>query len=152
MKLDSDVATLEKNKEIYHAHFNSDPFSVALVVEELLDRIALHCAARDTQGNVEIAVTEAINNIAEHAYCGQTNQPIELLVQHAPNGFDITLTDAGIEMPEGKPPIAAQHDLNGPVSSLPEGGFGWSLIRSLSRDLKYARTGRENRLSFRVII
>ena len=34
------------------------------------------------------------------------------------------------------------------MQALPEGGFGWALIRDMTRDLTYRRQGRMNRLSF----
>jgi serine/threonine-protein kinase RsbW len=47
-------------------------------------------------------------------------------------------------LPEGR--LIARAD----VSNLPEGGFGWFLIRALSRDLDYRRVGGRNLLSFRL--
>ena len=46
-------------------------------------------------------------------------------------------------LPEGRLP---QTDL--PGTDLPEGGFGWHLIRSMTRDLQYRRRRGTNRLNF----
>ena len=38
----------------------------------------------------------------------------------------------------------------GAVEDLPEGGFGWHVIRTLSKDLHYRRENGRNQLSFRL--
>jgi serine/threonine-protein kinase RsbW len=47
-------------------------------------------------------------------------------------------------LPEGRLVTLAE------TATLPEGGFGWFLIRTLSRDLDYRREGGRNLLSFRL--
>jgi serine/threonine-protein kinase RsbW len=58
-----------------------------------------------------------------------------------------TLSDRGAALP-------ARHLPGGDLAvpelrpeTLPEGGFGWLLIRKLTRDIHYARTGGSNRLT-----
>ena len=48
----------------------------------------------------------------------------------------------GLRLPEGTAPPAVT-----PRESLPEGGFGWFLIRALTERLDYARADGENRLT-----
>ena len=48
--------------------------------------------------------------------------------------------------PGGEPPAGQAPD----PDDLPEGGFGWHLIRSLSKDLEYHREGDRNFLTFRL--
>ena len=53
-------------------------------------------------------------------------------------------------MPEGAVPTAKAANLNTEIDALPEGGFGWYLIHSLTQDLDYQRDEEWNCLSFRV--
>ena len=46
------------------------------------------------------------------------------------------------ELPDGRLAAAAE------IQDLPEGGFGWYLIRTLTTDLTYLREGICNTLSF----
>ena len=59
------------------------------------------------------------------------------------------IVDEGLVMPDGQLPKGRR--LGGPgvaLEDLPEGGFGWHLIRSLCADLTYSRVDRQNRLAF----
>ena len=102
-----------------------------------------------TRGNVEIAVAEALNNIVEHAYDGRAGQPVSLQLELYPQYLDLTLCDRGRQMPGEWPPRLVTPDVTGPRPMLPEGGFGWVLIHSLSRAVRYDRVSGENRLWIR---
>jgi len=106
----------------------------------------LHRQSPAFRGAAELVLAEAMNNIVEHAYAGQPGR-IELRMQPHAGGLAVSVTDWGRPMPGGALPPG-----NPPVLSaeadLPEGGFGWHLIRSLSTDLTYARVDGQNRLSF----
>lgn len=134
--------------EIYRTHFNSDPFLVGSVVDSVIQATADHLASADDEQNLEIALAEIINNIAEHAYCEATDGPIELMVLDGDGCLEFMLTDQGVAMPELDVPAAKIHDLDVPILDLPEGGFGWFLIRTLVSDLNYRRVGGQNRLTF----
>ena len=101
-------------------------------------------------GIVEIVLAEILNNIVEHAYAGQ---PIgEFRVSAATGAAQLlfSISDDGKPLPGLEPPRSREHDLTGPRDSLPEGGFGWTLIRTMARELHYSREGDANmlRLSF----
>lgn len=59
------------------------------------------------------------------------------------------ITDSGAAMPGGRLPPGQFQDL-GETQSLPEGGFGWFLIRTLAQDLDYRRIAGRNLLSFQL--
>ena len=107
---------------------------------------------QDVVSNIEIVLSEVINNINEHAYLGSLDGPVEL--HAALDGRDVLflVVDSGVEMPDGKIPPCKRADVTGPRAQLPEGGFGWCLIRDLAHDLNYFREEGENRISFRVTI
>ena len=100
----------------------------------------------DSRSSVEIVLAEALNNIAEHAYARDPGK-IDLWITSHETFLFFRLVDAGLPMPGGEAPDGR---LGGaPVPrDLPEGGFGWFLIRSLTRDLTYLREGDYNMLSF----
>lgn len=106
-----------------------------------------HLAEAD-RGAAEIVLAEVLNNVVEHAYAGAAGE-IELTIRVAGGGLDCTVMDDGRPMPGGEAPEGKAGDLLG-GADLPEGGFGWLLIRALTRELTYRRIGGRNCLTFRL--
>lgn len=95
--------------------------------------------------NLRLVTAEALNNVVEHAYVGQETGVVGLLCVVGKAGVACRISDRGRpldQLPEGLAP-----DLRG---VLPEGGFGWFLIRQLATRIRYRRHGRQNLLSFAV--
>jgi serine/threonine-protein kinase RsbW len=100
----------------------------------------------------ELVLAEVLNNIVEHAYA-RGDGLIEITLSQSPGALIFRVTDSGAPMPGGTLPDRRLPvgDLSSrPLADLPEGGFGWFLIHSLSHDLSYRREGGKNRLSFRL--
>lgn len=97
-------------------------------------------------GNVEIVLAEAVNNVIEHAYAEMPDGRIDMRLERTDTGIVIFLEDEGVEMPGGVAPAGRSHDLDVDVDNLPEGGFGWFLIRTLTDRLEFSRIGKRNRL------
>ena len=98
---------------------------------------------------LELVLAEALNNVVEHAYRDQGHGRIEMDIAVWFNSIHCTLRDWGAPMPNGCLPPARRHAPDRlDMQALPEGGFGWALIRDMTRDLTYRRQGRMNRLSF----
>jgi serine/threonine-protein kinase RsbW len=102
----------------------------------------------DTLSNLEIILAEALNNIVKHAYAGHPDGIIELYLSRSEHDLHCVLCDTGQQMPNGELPSGLQSDLNCAVADLPEGGFGWFLIRKLAHEVGYTRENGQNRLSF----
>jgi serine/threonine-protein kinase RsbW len=100
-------------------------------------------------GSIELVVAEALNNIVEHAFAHR-NGRIDLRLSTEKGGLYCAIEDDGLPMPGGRPPIGSPPDLNGDLQDLPEGGYGWFLIREITRDLGYERVENHNRLTFRI--
>jgi serine/threonine-protein kinase RsbW len=102
---------------------------------------------------VELVMAEVLNNVVEHAY-PEDSKPKDIKVRctHEPNGLFIRIVDHGIAMPDGKIPLGALSSNDVALEDLPEGGFGWFLIRHLARDVAYERGTGENRLSLRIAV
>lgn len=114
----------------------------------LLDTLLLRSLPEDGRGTAEIVLAEALNNIVEHAYAHHDGE-IEVSLQLQQNQLLCHISDSGLPMPGGELPDGILPAL-GAFEDLPEGGFGWHLIRSLSKDLQYRREGDRNLLSFRL--
>jgi len=105
---------------------------------------------QDTCGTVELVLAEAMNNIIEHAYTGTLAGEIDLRIDVRGNDLFFSITDDGTEMPGDGLPKGKQHDLACDTQDLPEGGFGWFLIRELTHSLSYERVGKQNKLAFTI--
>ncbi|QFS84450.1 hypothetical protein FIU97_16970 [Roseivivax sp. THAF40] len=98
---------------------------------------------------MELICAEVLNNIVEHAMPGQPDGWIELQIDLAAPGR-LTFLDNGAPMPDGgrrqisDPDMSCPPDMNGPKETLPEGGYGWLLIRSLAEHVEYDRTDGKN--------
>lgn len=102
----------------------------------------------DEIGVAELVLAEVINNVVEHAYPDHSPGRIELAVWPTETGLRCRVTDHGTALPRPDAHLNAEAPPLGPVEALPEGGFGWFLIRSLTTELRYERNGNRNRLSF----
>ena len=126
--------------------FDGDVVSVRGGLSELFAFPSLARLSEDSRGTVEIVLAEVLNNIAEHAYARFPGK-IEVWVTAHDSLLLVRVADSGLPMPGGELPGGK---LSGAteIQDLPEGGFGWFLIRSLTRELTYLREGGHNRLSF----
>jgi serine/threonine-protein kinase RsbW len=128
--------------------FQADPASVRHALENMLSSPPLVHLPGEDRSTAELVLAEVLNNVAEHAY-GEAGGRVEVSLQHGPDGLRCRIIDEGRAMPGGQPPEGRLR--GGPdvaLAELPEGGFGWHLIRSLSTDLTYTRVQGQNRLSF----
>ena len=98
---------------------------------------------------VEISLTEAVNNVVEHAYAGIGGGSVRVLCRLRPDRLDIRICDTGRPLPANRLPPGIAADVAVPRQDLPEGGFGWFLIRAFARDIRYHRCGPCNHLSLR---
>jgi len=102
-------------------------------------------------GRIEIVFAEAMNNIVEHAYPSVSGR-IDIAVTISAGSVHAVFCDYGcplpnLTLPHGKlPKTTVKRD------SLPEGGFGWFLIHTLTEKLDYTRFEDKNRLSMRIVL
>ncbi|MEO0939364.1 MAG: ATP-binding protein [Pseudomonadota bacterium] len=119
----------------------------------LLDRLGPLQLDIEEAGTLELILAEALNNICEHAYSGQENSgPIDIACVHGPNGLQFQIEDEGAPMPGGRTPLGVSADVDVELADMPEGGFGWFLIKDLAKDVQYQRSGTRNQLRLRVAI
>lgn len=137
---------------IVSQQFPSDPRWVRRIVQQVADGLAEKDIDSEAVSSVEIVLAEALNNIVEHAYSEENTGEIKLVIKQRPTGLLFEISDKGNPMPNGRAPLG-----NHPMGELnndpmPEGGYGWFLIRELVRDLIYDRRDDENFLIFRMAI
>lgn len=112
-------------------------------------------ASADLRTRAQIALAEACNNIVEHAY--QPRPPgvaamITIDIAGDSAGLQVTIRDKGRAMPDGPLPgrTLPQFDPDDPAN-LPEGGFGWALLRDMTRSLSISHQNGQNILRFRLL-
>lgn len=120
-------------------------------VQRTVDELDAAGVSKDDLSSVEIVLAEALNNVVEHAYPEGKIGKVRLLVRRRSSSLMVEIRDFGRPMPQGRAPLG-----NHPMTefnqddAMPEGGYGWFLIREIVRDLVYDRRDDENLLLFRI--
>ncbi|WP_299965007.1 ATP-binding protein [uncultured Roseobacter sp.] len=110
-----------------------------------LDPLALNV---EDAATVELVLAEVLNNVSEHAYRDKNSAPpIHVLCQPERRGLQFTVTDHGHPFPDAALPGDEPAALDVERAALPEGGFGWSMIHALARDIRYRRKASTNELT-----
>lgn len=117
---------------------------------DLAERAGVLCAragAADLSDSLRLCLAEALNNVVEHAYSGDGSGQIDVTLKLGAGGFDVTVADGGAPMPGGVVPAGEPGMDRRDLERLPEGGFGWFLIRNEVDRLAYERRCGRNFLS-----
>lgn len=131
-----------------HMAFMATPATVRESLARLLSMPPLCHLPEDRRATAELVLAEVLNNVVEHAYADQSG-PVSVMISQTPQGLRCAITDRGKAMPGGRLPDGNRPDpLGKALEDLPEGGFGWHLIHSLTADLRYARVDDGNQLQF----
>ena len=131
-------------------------FSVTLrstseAVRRTLSLITAHFAGVMSEaelGTLEMVLAETLNNVVEHAMPDNDQGQVKLRIVPRGNGLACMVLDTGLPMPGGQPPMENLPRIGSIIQDLPEGGFGWSLIRMHVQDLDYHRKDGLNVLRF----
>jgi serine/threonine-protein kinase RsbW len=121
---------------------------VRLALQRLRQVLTDQGICDDDAGRTEIVLAEVLNNIVEHAFSGRTDRGIQIDVVADDGHLRIAVTDEGQPMPRSLLPHNMLTPNPSEYDTLPEGGFGWFMIRDLAKDLAYSRCGGRNHLSF----
>lgn len=137
---------------IFHYQFVADPLSVRSALRAAMARFLRQMTEQEA-GTLELILAEVLNNIVEHGYdnCGEGS--ITLSIVRDQRGMNCAVSDDGVALPLGC--LLNDTDASGDHArpepgDLPEGGFGWFLIRDLAEGLGYNREGGRNLLAFRL--
>ncbi|MEO0633935.1 MAG: ATP-binding protein [Pseudomonadota bacterium] len=136
-----------------HIEFESGAWGVRDALERVKGSLATYGLEPEEIGTVELVLAEAMNNIVEHAYpVADCPGPITVKCARQTNGLGFAIEDKGRAMPNGKTPVGMAVDVDVAPEDMPEGGFGWFLIKDLAKDVHYARIDDTNRLTFRISV
>ncbi len=136
--------------EKFRMVFRATPGDVRKTLDRFCSHIRPLSLPAEYTGTLELVLAEVLNNVVEHAYGNRGDGWIELCATMLDNGFAFEVVDEGAEMPEQELPRGDPRLLGGDLNALPEGGFGWFLIRDLAQDLSYERRNERNYLAFRI--
>lgn len=125
---------------------------VRRVIHETMDTLDAYDLSAEQMGSIEIVLAEALNNIVEHAYPQDDPGDIDMCLRLRRSGLLVEIRDKGRPMPNGRAPIGNHPMAEFNEDPMPEGGYGWYLIRELVQDLIYDRRDGENILLFRLAI
>ena len=103
-----------------------------------------------TRANCEIVLAEVLNNIAEHSFADAEPGVVEIRTEIGEEKIGFVICDLGRAMPGLEIPRTKLPSRKVPVTDLPEGGFGWYMIRKLASDIAYRREADRNILEFSV--
>jgi len=134
-----------------HFHFPAAQASISLALRQWRQVMETSEICADMTARAEIVLAEVFNNIAEHGQDAGTVGWIDLHCDMIPSGLLLVVTDQGRPMPPHllcPPQQTAPHPDHRSLADLPEGGFGWSIIRCLACDLQHQSLAGGNRLSF----
>lgn len=92
----------------------------------------------------ELVLAEALNNIVEHGHIARGDAVC--VTWHELGRLQFRITDRGRPCPQS---VIDGASLPNP-DDLPEGGFGWAMIRMLCKNLSYRSAGGENTLAFSI--
>jgi serine/threonine-protein kinase RsbW len=136
-----------------HFKVQSGVYAAHKASEKLLYELAPLVLNAEETGAIELVMAEALNNIVEHGYPDPKNGgPISIYCEHGTKGLNIKLVDNGLPMPNGKIPAGLAVNTDVELKDMPEGGFGWFIIKDLAKDVAYTRTLDTNRLDLHIAI
>ncbi|EPX77823.1 ATP-binding protein [Litoreibacter arenae] len=145
----SNLARQPRNFGAPRLHFedtiNADPISVRDTILEIMRRLQSEFPSQ-SHGiiSTEIVLAEVLNNITEHGYQESNLGDVTVSVLCTDDMISVETRDYGLPMPGLNPPETGLVDIPMEVDDLPEGGFGWFFIRSLSSHMEYRRSGSKN--------
>ena len=124
--------------------------SVEKAIRALTDDDRFRGAGPDLMSSLEIILAEALNNVVEHSCVGLCDAWFRLSFEFDGSTVSVLIEDDGRPMPGTELPEGLAPSLSVSRNDLPEGGFGWFLIRSICSDVRYIRDGSINRLELKL--
>ncbi|KPA21166.1 Serine-protein kinase RsbW [Shimia sp. SK013] len=140
-----------KNHPDIHIELEGTPEEVRAALMKLRERLSEHQVETFNAGTLEVVLAEVLNNVVEHALANHSDGTITLCANYDVNKWCIRVRDNGTPMPDNQIPAGEQPDVDADLLDLPEGGFGWMMVRTLAHDIVYARTAHNwNELTFTI--
>lgn len=143
---------------MFHRILDANPAAVQQALIDLRHRFEGR-VADDALARMELVMAEILNNIAQHG-TGRGKEPaadapprppvtIHVAVTRHAGGLACAISDDGPPLPPGC--LVDPDHLPAPeAAALRAGGFGWVIIRDLTRSLFHFREGSRNVLCFNI--
>ena len=128
--------------------FYATPDAVRTALAEARKNWATEGLGEDMVTTAELVLAEALNNVVEHAHAGRLGGQVVLKTNFVDGALECVIRDDGVPMPGLKMPKGRLPDRGRGLRDLPEGGFGWYMIKSMTDGLAYERRGGWNQLDF----
>lgn len=128
----------------------STPEDVRQALKMISGELAQQGIGETDRDAIEVVLAECMNNVVEHAFAEAPGSRFDLRLHIADEQLFCRVEDGGKPMPGLALPPGTPQDLSVSLDDLPEGGFGWFLIRELTRDLQYSRADNRNSLTFQI--
>lgn len=125
---------------------------VRCALEELSGALKDRGCSEDTIGTVQIVLAELLNNVVEHGQLKQNQDAISTKLDLLGGALVCEVRDKGCPFPGARLPCGKLRAVEELERDLPEGGFGWSLIRMLTEGLEYYREDGGNCVRFMIPI
>ncbi len=109
-----------------------------MLLYALLKRFEKHIGPSGA-GSVELVLAEILSNIVEHAYGEESIGEVEVVADMLPEQLVCNVQDWGAPFRVWPFPKSALPTCGAGIETLPEGGWGWALIRTVASDLDYRR-------------
>ncbi|MEO0820701.1 MAG: ATP-binding protein [Pseudomonadota bacterium] len=128
--------------------FDVDVAGISGAVERTMALLfqSVRCAGEDDRDSFRLALTEALNNVVEHSRHPES-EPVFIHVGHSGRSAWACVEDAGVVLPPhllGLSTIAPKEPPTDTLELLPEGGWGWTLIRASVHRLDHTRRAGRN--------
>lgn len=133
-------------QQVFGISFKSTELEARHAIRAVIERLSGHGLTEESAAIVELVLAEAVNNVVEHAFAGLEPGEVVIRYRFRDGRLTLSLCDAGHALPGGILPEGRASDVSGPRVQLPEGGFGWFLIRELTSSIHYGRRAGRNHL------
>lgn len=130
---------------VFRHRFTASDSETRATLQALLPALTRAGVDAEECSTLELILAEVLNNVVEHAYANDPG-PVDLCVSVQSAGVRCTILDRGRPMPQGAVPSPGLPPIE-PPDFLPEGGFGWHIVRCLTSELGYTREADHNRLT-----
>ncbi len=133
------------NDQKFHSSIMNCQASVSVMLDEAKKWLAQENVCSSKITDIQIVLAEALNNVIEHGFSCENSGNVVVCIDMQDDIIVVEISDNGIEF---TPPVAAQTPLQDTcdIEHLPEGGFGWFLIREITTSFTFHRIANMNRL------
>ncbi|HHC74132.1 MAG TPA: ATP-binding protein [Thiothrix sp.] len=125
-------------------HIHSEFSQVKNVSERLYQFAKMEHIDEMLLGQLELLLVEAVNNVIEHAYRNQAGHPIYITFTKSATEIIFMIKDQGRPLPDD---LSTRNKEMPNATSLPEGGWGLSLIYALANRVEFSRQNETNTLT-----